>query len=459
MAGINRILDIARRALSAQQMGLNVTGHNIANVNTPGYTRQRLMLEPNKPAWTPEGLLGTGVSVSDIERVRNGFFDDRIRTEEQGLGKWQLKEQVFQEIQNVFNEPSDAGLAAVLSQFWDGWAALANDPQNGVYRDQVRQHGIRLVDTFHNFESRLRVLQTGLNEELERTVEEFNTNLSQIAALNDKIAAVESQGTAANDYRDRRDMLLEMLSEAADIRVVENADGMITVTLGGRVLVDRNTVTGLSTESTASGSTVINYPTWEGDGTRILVNNGKIKGLMEMRDETIEDQIDKLDSIARALVSELNGVHNGGYGLNGSTSIDFFDSNTTGAADIALDESILSDLSTIAASSDGTVGDGTMAQQIAELGESKIMSDYTVTFNDYFASMIGSLGLSAQEADFMSENQVLVVQQLTNQRSSVSGVSLDEEMTNLIKYQHAYEAAARLVSVVDDMMATLIDMV
>jgi flagellar hook-associated protein 1 FlgK len=215
----------------------------------------------------------------------------------------------------------------------------------------------------------------------------------------------------------------------------------------------------LSTESTSSGSNVINYPTWEGDGTRILINDGKMKELMEMRDETIEAQIDKLDTIALALVSELNAVHSTGYDLNGSTGIHFFDSATTGAADIALDVNILADLSLIAASSDGTVGDGTMAQQIAQLGESRIMSGNTVTVNDYFAAMMGSLGVAAQEAGFMSENQSLVVQQLTNQRSSVSGVSLDEEMTNLIKYQHAYEAAARLVSVVDEMMATLVDMV
>jgi flagellar hook-associated protein 1 FlgK len=311
----------------------------------------------------------------------------------------------------------------------------------------------------HNFESRLRVLQTTLNEELERTVEEFNATLNQVAALNDKIATVESMGNTANDYRDRRDTLLESLSGMADIRVVENSNGMITVTLGGRVLVERNTVTGLSTESTSSGSVLTTYPTWEGDGTEILVNNGKIKGLMEMRDESIESQIDKLDEIALALVSQLNAVHSGGYGLNGSTGINFFDSDTTGAADIALDGNILADVAMIAASADGSTGDGTVAQQISEIGESQVMSGNTLTINDYFASMMGSLGVAARESEFMSENQSLVVQQLLNQRSSVSGVSLDEEMTNLIRYQHAYEAAAQLVSVVDEMMQTLIEMV
>ncbi len=459
MAGITRIFDIARRALAAQQMGLNVTGHNIANVNTPGYTRQRVMFESTKPAWTPDGMLGAGVAVSNIERVRNGFFDDRIRTEEQALGKWQLKEQVFQEIQNVFHEPSDAGLSAVLGQFWDGWAALANEPQNGVFREQVRQYGTRLVDTMHNFESRLRVLQSTLNEELERSVEEFNTLLNQVASLNDKISAVENMGTTANDYRDRRDTLLESLSTMADIRVVESTNGMTTVTLGGRVLVDRSTVTGLSTDSRSSGSVLTTFPTWEGDGTVILVGDGKIKGLMVMRDESIEAQIDKLDEMALTLVSELNSVHSGGYGLNGSTGTNFFDSDTTGAADIALDANILADLAMIAASADGSAGDGTIAQQIAQVGESQVMSGNTVTINDYFASMMGSLGLAAQEAQFMSENQNLVVQQLVNQRSSISGVSLDEVMTNLLRFQHAYEAAARLVSVVDGMMGTLIDMV
>ena len=459
MSSTGRILDIARRALSAQQTGINVTAHNIANVNTPGYSRQRVELASTTPSQTDWGLIGTGVSVDGVSRIRDGFIDSELRMEQQNLGRWEYRERVFSEIEDIFNEPSDSGLAAVMNSFWDSWAELANNPQSGSARQSVVQVGEHLVNTFNHLHKRLTDLQENLDNELNVGIEKVNAILHQVADLNEKIATAEGSGIVANDYRDRRDHLLEELSGLVGIGITEKNDGMVTVTLSGRILVERDAVNELGTLERGINYIAVSDPTWTPDRSIISLEGGRLQSIIEMRDEVIVEQYEKLDELANTLVEQVNALHQTGYGLNGSTGIDFFDSNTTGARNIALDANILGDTDRIAASSDGSPGDGSIALQIFDLREAKIMSDDSVTADDYFAAMMGTLGVRSQEAMFMRENQELMVEQLNIQQSSVSGVSLDEEMTNLIRYQHAYEAAARLVTTVDEMMKAVLDMV
>ena len=452
-------MDIARRALSAQQVGLNVTGHNIANVNTEGYARQRVVLEATPPLRAGQDLLGTGVDVQTIERIRDRFYDSEIRLEKNALGRWEYRERVFSEIESIFNEPSDSGLSEILNDFWDGWGELANDPQRGSAREQVKQMGIQLASTFNHLHNRLIDLQSNLDEELKFLVTEVNSILHQITDLNEKIAQSESSGVVANEYRDRRDLLLENLSDLVDAKVSESENGMVTVSLGGRILVERGNVYELGTRDRSLEYLVVKEPTLVLEGEAITITDGKLKGLMELRDEVISEQLEKLDALAMAIVSEVNGIHSLGYGQDGSTGNHFFDSATTGANNIALDAFVLADVSKIAGSGDGSPGDGSIALQISQLRNETIMSGETVTVDDFFAAMMGTLGVQSKEASFMRKNQELMVQQLENHRSSISGVSLDEEMTNLIRYQHAYEAAAHLITTVDEMMQTILDLV
>ena len=459
MSSTGKILDIARRALSAHQTGLNVTGHNIANVNTPGYSRQRLTLQSSTPSLTEWGFIGTGVSIQGIGRIRDGFIDAEIRSEKQDLGRWEYRERIMSEIEDVFNEPSDSGLAAVMNDFWDSWGELTNNPQSASARQWVQQVGIHLVNTLNNLHERLTDLQANLNNELKAGIEEVNTILRQIGDLNEKINYSESQGVVANDYRDRRGLLLERLSELVGVRVTEREDGMVTITLSGQVLLERNTVNGLETRERGINYIAVSDPTWSADKSPMSLVNGRLQAIVEMRDEVIVEQFDTLDELANTLVDRVNALHQTGFGLNGSTGIDFFDSNTTGARNIALDVNILSDAARIAASVDGATGDGSIAMQIFDLREARNFSGDSVTADEFFAAMMANLGVRSQEATFMRENQGLMIQQLQNQQSSISGVSLDEEMTNLIKYQHAYEAAARLIMTVDEMMQTILNLV
>ena len=459
MSNAVRLLDIARRALSAQQLGMTVTGHNIANVNTPGYSRQRVVLEANRPMQYGFGYLGTGVEVQGIEQIRNGFIESEIRLETQSLNRWETRERIFGEMEGVFNEPSDIGLATLLSDFWDSWRELANDPQSATARERVKQTSVNLVNKFHQQHDRLRDLQGSLSQELEQEVGEVNSILRQIADLNDKIGSMNSENLTVNDYRDRRELLKEELSGYADVQVVEDTHGMAMVSLGGQILVEKTAVYELGVESRVQDELVMNDLIWARDGTALSVSNGSLKAILEMRDEDVAGMLERLDEMATILTIQVNDIHQTGYGQNGSTANPFFDPETTGAGDIALHLGILSDPSRIAAAADGSPGNGEIALQLSQLGEEKIMSGDTVTVEDYFAAMMGTLGVSSQEAQFMHENEVLMVERLRSEQSSVAGVSLDEEMTNLIKYQQAYEAAAKLVSMVDEMMQTLVEMI
>jgi len=459
MSSSGRILDIARRALAAQEAALNVTSHNIANVNTPGYSRQRAVMKPSRPESEPWGMVGTGVDVQTVEQIRDRYIDTEIRSEVQGFGQWNYKERVFGEIEVAYNEPSDTGLSAVMRDFFDSWGELANDPESGSTRQRVRQTGEQLANKIQHLNERLTNLQGNLNDEFNQSVYEFNSMLQQVADLNERIVLSESRGVEANDYRDRRTYVLETLSELANISIHEGQDGSATLTLDGNILVERDKATKIGVRDRSLGYTYVSDPVVEANDHPIRLTDGKMKGILDMRDEVIPSHLDALDELADAIVSEVNSAHSLGYDKNGQTGRNFFNANGSGASNMALDPSVLSSIDNIAASGDGSAGDGNTALTITQIEESKILENGTVTPSDYFAAVIGTLGVQTQEASFMRENQDLMVEQLRNQQDAIAGVSLDEEMTNLIKYQHAYQAAARLVSTVDEMMKTIVGMV
>jgi len=459
MASTGKILDIARQALSAQQAALNTTGHNIANVNTPGYSRQRVIMEANKPTKTGWGFYGNGVSINTIERMRNSYLDSEIRNEKQEMGSWAYREMVYTELESVFNEPSDNSLGQNIRDFWDGWGTLANDPESASAREVVRQNGSTLASTFHNIYSRIQNLQQNMNQDMETLVVDVNSILHQIGDLNTKISSLESGSATANDYRDKRDLLFTQLSELVAVNGAEGKNGMLTITLGGKIMLERDSVNEIKADNKAAGDISVTVPVWSSDNRTVQVSSGRMKGLLDMRDGVIPDMLASLDELANTFVSQVNAVHETGYGADGNTGRSFFNINTTGAKDIALSNDVLESLSYIAASDDGQIGDGNNALTIARLSEEKVLSGNSATTEDYYAGLMGNLGVKSAEARSMTANQELLVEQIEVQQSSYSGVSLDEEMTNLIKYQHAYEAAARLVRSVDEMMQTVIEMV
>ncbi len=459
MVRISDLLNIARRGLQAQSHALQVTSHNIANANTEGYSRQRVAMAPSAPLRTPVGMLGTGVEVSQVVRLRESYYDWQLRLEYQELGRWQERANALAEVEGLLNEPSEYGLAATLQGFWDSWQDLANNPEESSARQEVRYWGQRLVAAFYGLDRGLIEVQQGLDEQVGLLINQINELGRQIAELNVQISQAEASGVQANDFRDRRDLLLNELSRLVDIQVMEMPSGMVNITVGGETLVAGDKVRTIEVTTTTVEGVVVHSPRWGVNGREVVIRGGRVGGMLEMINDLIPQYRTRLDTLAAAVATEVNRLHQSGYAPDGSSGIPFFDPNTSGAGDIALHPAVINSLNAIAASQDGTGANGDIALQISRLKDELCINDASESINSFFRRTIAALGLDVQAAHSSVENISQFVQQLENRQESVSGVSLDEEMANLIAFQRAYQASARVVNVVDELMQTVLQMI
>jgi flagellar hook-associated protein 1 FlgK len=554
------VLNVGTRALFASQLAMDVAGQNISNADVEGYSRKRLNLQPDYRYDSTYGQIGIGVEVVNIERLRNIFIDEQIRRQNQQVGYYEELDNTLESIENIFTEPSDTGVIHFVDQFFDSWQNLANNPSDISARTMVRTNAEILIDVFHNVSAELTNLRQTRNEEIQQQVNKINEICKEIHNLNLEIGTVELNNQNANDSRDRRDLLLKELSKIIEVSVVENDNGQVTITTSGNIIVSPVFYQELET---TSASTIIS------DGTTIMETSirfsdsknmfkpqgGTIKGLFESRDKIIPEYQKQLDTLANALVEKINDLHSRGYNLKGFTGINFFDPDLTGASDIKLSASIITDVNNIAAASggethpasqnllsagshdfggapvqlyrdpsalplvkarnilngsvivtagpttlvegtdyhidyvNGTIqmlhggydsedlqvdfnyrsggfagpGDNSTALAIANLRSELTMNNDihgngTSTFAEYYSSMIGRLGLSRNEADSNLETRIFLVNQFETHQDAIAGVSLDEEMADLIKYQHTYQAAARLISTTDEMLDVLLKM-
>ncbi len=252
-------LDIAYRALQAQQQAIDVINQNIANANTPGYSRQIADLAATPPYTIPAlnrdasaGQMGTGVAVTDIQRARSSFIDYQIRGESQTQGQWGKMRDALNQVEVVFDEPSDSGLNSLLSKFWQSWQDLANNPQDDGARRALVEQAQSLAVSLNSKYSQLTAIQQDLDRQITLGTQNVNQLAQQIASLNVSIAQVEASGQQANDLRDKRDLLLDQLSKTMGVTYYENSDGMVNVFLGGRQLVYRDKAETLSTSVNSS---------------------------------------------------------------------------------------------------------------------------------------------------------------------------------------------------------------
>ncbi len=460
MTTLNGMLELGRRALYSHQIALAVIGHNTANVNTPGFSRQRALISPSMCLPTVLGAIGTGVNVLGIQQIHDNLLDRSIRDGYSNTAQWQAIDGSLQNLENIFGDVTDtSGLSDLLSDYWNSWQDVANDPENLTARADLRQTGQSLCTEFNRIHNSLMSERQDLDQELQVRVSEINSLASAVADLNERIADIESTGGQANDLRDQRNALLNNLSELVDTQVSEGSNGQINVYIGGQILVQGNIFTTINTvERSVSGGSVHDL-VWTDGGAPVVVSGGQVAGLIEMRDERIPEVAERMDELANTMVSQVNSLHLGGYGLNGATGNNFFDPNTTGAGDIALSSEVLNSLEVIAASGSGAPGDNDNALAIAGLQNALLMENGTATISDYYANLVSEVGVVRQNSTFRRNQEEATLDQLENQRESISGVNLDEEMTNLIQYQQAYEAAARLVTTVSQMMDTVLNLV
>ena len=467
MMDIFGVLNMGSKALMVQQKGIYVTGNNIANVNTPGYSRQRLNMASDVPINTGIGPVGSGVTANEIERVYQRFLGVQINNETQSLGQWQAHKDSLERVESIFNESGGYGLNQVMSEFWNAWQDLTNNPSGSVERTVLVAKSEMLAATFSQNYEDLQQIQRDIDANIEGAVEEINRLSENMVDLNQKIIQMEAGGHTANDYRDQRDLVLKELSELIDIDSFEDATGGVTVSVGsGQVLVEGTHSYNLSTQANASG---LQDVTWldSSNNPVIITGNiskGKLKGWLDARDVDINNSLNKLDTLAQRLMIEVNTLHASGYGLDGSTGNDFFTVAAT-AAGFQVNPLIANNTNRIAAAAGFNLvpgdkpGDNGNAIAIASLQQAQTMNGNTATFGTYYDSLVSDAGLAVQQATSYYDHQSQMVLQLENYRESISGVSIDEETVNLIKYQNAYQAAAKLISTADEMMETILTMI
>lgn len=453
--------EIGRRAIHAQQKGVQVTGQNIANANTEGYSRQLVLMKALVPPAVPgvETPPGYGVAVSDITRIKSEFYGDQIMKTATSMNYWERLAETLGGIEVIFQEPEETGLNTALNEFFDAWQELSVNPENHATRLSLREQASTLAGLVRDVYTRLDELKFDVKKELEATINQVNFLAKEIADLNQKITYLQALGQKSNELLDQRDLYLEELSKHLNIRVNQKANGAVEVLAGGRILLHDDQSFELKIRE-ESGQLVV-YSEISEIGADLSLQGGGIAAMLESYNEIFPQYQGALDELVYTLVQQVNGLHSSGYGLDGNSGRNFFEplgSVEKAALNFYIDEGILENLSFIAASAsaDGVPGDGSRALQIARLREELLMEGGTATFSDFFRGAIADLGVQGREAQRMSLSLNNVMESLQEQRESISGVSLDDEMLNLIQFQHAYNAAARYLNVLDEMLGVLI---
>jgi flagellar hook-associated protein 1 FlgK len=457
MSGLLNALNIGKTSLSANQKSIEVVGNNIANVNTPGYSRQQTELS-GLPVVDIKGFfVGQGVTVGDIVREHDVFITNQVQDKSSTVGEESGKAAPLSAVERVFNI-SDQNLAAEISRYFDAWQELTVNPGGTVERDAVIMRGTMLADTFHNAAQQLDVIKKDINSTLSVKIDDVNLVLQEVADLNDRIAQIEIYGHTANSFRDQRDLLVEQLSASLGVKTFEHQDGKISVNLpSGHSLVNGNSVQTLAGVDVGDEFVL---QLRSGD-VSIDLDQGKIggefKGLMEVRDTLVSSLQDDLDLMAYTLVGEVNNLHESGMGLDGIGSRSFF-TPLTEVKDASRNISVaLQEAYEVACGNSDAVGDNTNALSIAALGEEKVVNGRE-TFTEFYGRLSARVGgnVAQNELNLTGAEDALV--QLKNLRDGRVGVSIEEEMINLIQYQRGFEASAKLLSTVDEMMATLVSL-
>ncbi len=589
MSSIGMVLNIAESALNAQQYGLGVTSHNIANVNSTGYSRQTPVLASKDPQLIGGMVMGRGVDTDQVVRIYDQFIEDQLMQEKSNLSSSQEMENYMQILEGFFSESSDASVSTMLSDYWNLWHDISNNPSGVPERIALYEHSLLLSEKFNTLSADLTQIESNLTNSLSVGVEKINQIASEIAELNNQILGMESSSGIANDLRDKRNTLISELGEYLSVTSYEQENGSISVLTARGCTI----VFGTSNYELEMGGTYGDRVRWQdssGNWVDITnyITNGKMNGWLEIRDEIVAKYKLDLDAVVKELIWSVNVQHTQGVGLklfepgstlsgtyqtstdlgdlnfgseiqfvadgfklwiedrtvpasptissvsidlsslNGSSSLSdlateinnqitaapltgvtasvsgntinftaggnyafgfsedksnilsalgintFFQGTGASSVDV---NSVLNDKDHIAAalidpSGSYASGDNTNALNMTDLQYKAIaiaqwacdrvdgntQGSVTATIEDYYHSMVGSIGITSSSISRSRAFSEVMVNNLNQRRDSISAVSLDEEMINLIKFQQAYVAATKLISVADEMLNTLLEM-
>jgi len=443
MSSLFGSMSIATGSLLAEQSALAVTANNVSNINTPGYSRQQPDLVEGDAYFNGSQMVGTGVVLKQITSLRDNVLELRIQDEMQQQGSLDAQVNSLSDVNLQFStENSNVGDA--INNFFDSLSNLAPDPTDSSLRQSVLVSAQDLANQFQSTSNQLTQQQFNLNLQVQQAVAQVNQTTAQIAALNQKISSSGESQDQLGTYVDQRNVLLQNLSSLIGNQVVTADDGLTVTACDGTALVVGGQSFTVGYSTAADGSPQVSVG---GHDITDPSAGGSINGLLNVRNQVIPGILSNLDSIASNLIASVNKVHEQGTDLNGNTGVDFFvpaPANGTGAAaSFAVN---ITDASQIAASSDGTAGSNGTLNSLIDLRRQGIVNGDTPT--DAYSKLTFQVGSALANAQSDQQSAEAMVQQLNNQRGAVSGVSLDEEASNLIQYQRAYEAAARVLSII-----------
>lgn len=613
-------LEVGKRSLNAHQRAMGVTGHNISSANKEGYSRQKVEMDTITNRHEKYGQVGIGAEVGEINRARDSFIDDRIMKEKSANSKWEIRDINIKHMEYIINEPSDQSIRKVLDEYWEAMQDLSQNPEDMSTRVSVRERAVALTNIVSSTYERFETLRKDFDQNIDVVANDINSSLRRLAEINGQIRRVEAGGGKANDLRDEFDLLTEKLSEMVNVKVIRKGNEM-AVAIGGRTAVQGDTFKEISIRRDAKVNEGFAQLYWDDLDEPVLVQTGKLKGLMELRDEDTIKYMKYMDQLAIGLIDNTNDVNRAGFDFRGVAGGDFFEAfetyeevrdinndkekeaaiykmrgnkvvednkrplkqtmkvnnDATGTAEVitvpysekgsfeingvlvnydtekdslnniveninkakagivaSLDPNnrlvlrgekeedyviktlvqkqgnflyemgilkkdteynyknvkdldnitedrkgsprekaafrmavAINNVENIAAArgmdTDGDgipdkpnpVGDGANALKMASIKSEKAIGRFT--YEEFFKSIVSDLGISSQEAKKFLENQNILINNLEQRRQSTVGVSLDEEMAEMLKFQHGYDAAAKYMKTVDQMIETVID--
>lgn len=470
MGSVN-IFSTGKSGLFANRSALATTGHNIANVNTEGYSRQRVEQVAADPAHIGNTVYGTGVRVKQVHRINDEFLTRQISKESKLVGQYEEKEMALGQAEAVFNEIGNAGLNRLVAKFFNEFRKLGNEPESEALRATVREAADQLLGDFHRISRSIRDIQKNIDVRIESSVREANELIDRLAHLNGEIKRLEAQGGSPADLQDARDLALKKLSKIADITTATNEKGEFTVglvgvgpLLSGQLTNKLRVQTGKADPESGrpEGGLSVYLDGITAPNITSRLKNGRLGGLVESRDELLGSAMRRIDELAYGFTSKINELHWQGYNLNNDTGMNFFAQldKVQGAAEAAsLSAEVKADANNIATALEpDSPGDNRLIQFIAKMQHARVMGEGKSTFDDFYNATVADLATVTQKNKQVLEHQNHIITQLQKFRDSISGVSLDEETTNLVQFQHAFDASAKVIKVADEMLETVLSM-
>jgi flagellar hook-associated protein 1 FlgK len=452
MSSLLTALNISTGAMQAEQGALEATANNVANVNTEGYAREIPGFAENPPFVLGNLTFGTGVSLEKLSGVRDSILQLRIQSETGEQGKLNSEVTSLNQVQALFAGGSN-DLGAQISALFASISQLSTNPASIPLRQGVLTAASNLASTFNNTANNLSTQRSNLDLSVTNAVEQVNTLTQQIAGLNGQISALENAGQDASAFVDKRDVLINQLSGLIDVSRIQTESGITLTTSNGTALVAGNQNFSLSTQLDPSG---VQHIFAQGADITAQLNSGQLGGLLTVRDQKIPALLNGLDTLASSLGNAFNAANAAGFDLNGNQGGNIFSVPAVPGAAAGISVAI-SDPALIAASSDGSAASNGNLANLSAIHDQATISGQTPS--DYYGNLVFGIGNDVSTATAELQSSQLVLQQLQDQRGSISGVSLDEEAAHMVEYQRAFESSARVATTVNQMLETVMNMV